>query len=222
MGKLIWDKIGERLYETGVDQGVLYPQDANGAYPVGVAWNGLISISENPSGAEANPKYADNIKYLNLVAAEEFGATIEAYTYPDEFAVCDGSAEVAVGVRIGQQRRGSFGLSYRTAIGNDLDGADHGYMLHLVYGALAGPSEKAYGTINESPDAITFSWELTTTPAPVTGFKPTASLTVNSTKVDADKLAALEDLLYGTALPEGAAHLPTPDEVIALIGVTEG
>lgn len=222
MGKLTWDKIGERLYETGVDQGVLYPQDVTGTYPLGVAWNGLTAVTESPSGAEANPVYADNIKYLNLVAAEEFGATIEAYTYPDEFAACDGSAEVAKGVMISQQKRKGFGLSYRTAIGNDLDNVDHGYKLHLIYGALAAPSEKAYATMNESPEAITFSWEITTTPAPVTGFKPTASLTVDSTKVDADKLKALEDILYGSAEPASEARLPLPDEVIALIGVVEG
>jgi len=214
MSKLVWDKTGERYYETGVNQGVLYPQGEDGTYSDGVAWNGLISVTESPSGAEPTPIYADNIKYLNLLSAEEFGATIEAYTYPDEFAQCDGSAEIATGVMIGQQNRKVFGLSYKTALGNDVDGTDYGYKLHLIYGALAAPSEKGYSTINDSPEAITFSWEVTTTPVSVTGFKPTASITIDSTKVDSTKLEALEDILYGTANAD--PYLPLPDEIAAL------
>lgn len=213
--KLLWDKIGERLYETGVRMGVLYPQNPlTGLYPLGVAWNGLTAVTESPSGAEANPIYADDIKYLNLISAEEFGATIEAYTYPDEFAACDGSGTLSSGVTIGQQKRQAFGLCYRTALGNDLDGEDHGYKLHLIYGAIAAPSEKAYATINDSPEAITFSWEVSTTPVAVPGFKPTASLTIDSTKVDAAALTALEDILYGTDVAD--PRLPLPDEVAAL------
>lgn len=214
MSKLVWDKIGERYYETGVNQGVLYIRGEGGTYPKGVAWNGLISVTESPSGAEPTPIYADNIKYLNLMSTEEFGATIEAYTYPDEFAQCDGSAEIATGVMIGQQNRKVFGLSYKTTLGNDVDGADYGYKLHLIYGALAAPSEKGYSTINDSPEAITFSWEVTTTPVSVTGFKPTASITIDSTKVDDTKLAALEAILYGGT--ETEARLPLPDEIAAL------
>lgn len=214
--KIVWDKTGERIYETGVDHGVLYPADNEGTYPVGVAWNGLIGISESPSGAEPNPIYADNIKYLNLMSAEEFGATIEAYTYPDEFEACDGSAEIAPGVKIGQQARKPFGLSYRTLIGNDVDSQDHGYKLHLIYGGQASPSERAYATINDTPEAITFSWEITTTPVEVEGFKPSASITIDSTSVDETKLAALEAILYGTA--EEEARLPLPDEVVTIIG----
>ena len=217
MAKLIWDNVGERLYETGVKNGVLYVQE-NGAYPKGVAWNGLTAVTESPSGAEATPLYADDIKYLNLFSAEEFGATIEAYTYPDEFAACDGSASLAEGVYIGQQARKTFGLSYRTALGNDTNGQDYGYKLHLIYGAMASPSEKAYATINDSPEAITFSWEVTTTPVNVTGFKPTASLTIDSTKVDKDKLATLEAMLYGT--DEEEAKLPLPDEIAQLMSAT--
>lgn len=216
MSKLVWDKSGERYYETGVKKGVLYPQAAGGTYPKGVAWNGLTAVTESPSGAEATALYADDIKYLNLVSAEEFGATIEAYTYPDEFAECDGSASIATGVYIGQQPRKAFGMCYRTALGNDLQNNDYGYKLHLIYGALAAPSEKSYATINDSPEAITFSWEVTTTPVEVTGFKPTASLTIDSTKVDASKLAALEAILYGSESEE--ARLPLPDEIITLIG----
>lgn len=221
--KIVWDQLGERLYETGVDRGVLYPQDKTGKYPIGVAWNGLTSISEAPSGAEPTPLYADNIKYLNLISAEEFGATIEAYTYPEEFEKCDGSAELKPGVTIGQQPRDGFGLSYRTIIGNDIDGDEHGYKIHLIYGAKAAPSDKGYETINDTPDAITFSWEITTTPVPVTGFKPTASLTINSTKVAEENLAALEKILYGVAATEDPAseaiegRLPLPDEVISII-----
>lgn len=196
--KLAWDQTGERLYETGVKNGVLYPQGEGGEYPTGVAWNGLTAVTESPSGAEASALYADDIKYLNLLSTEEFGATVEAYTYPDEFAQCDGSAAIAKGVYIGQQKRKQFGLSYRTTLGNDVDNNDHGYKLHLIYGALAAPSEKAYATINDSPEAITFSWEITTTPVNVDGFKPTASITIDSTKVVAEKLTKLESILYGS------------------------
>ena len=210
MAKIEWDKTGERLYETGVKNGVLYVQEG-GAYQNGVAWNGLTAVTESPSGAEATPLYADDIKYLNLLSTEEFGATIEAYTYPDEFAACDGSAALADGVMIGQQARKTFGLCYRTTIGNDTEGNDHGYKLHIIYGALAAPSEKAYATINDSPEAITFSWEVTTTPVNVTGAKPTASITIDSTKADPTKLAALEKKLYGDTDTE--ATLPLPDEI---------
>ena len=213
MAKIEWDKTGERLYETGVKNGVLYVQEG-GAYPKGVAWNGLTAVTESPSGAEATPLYADDIKYLNLLSAEEFGATIEAYTYPDEFAECDGSASLATGVMIGQQPRKAFGLCYRTTIGNDTEGNDHGYKLHIIYGALAAPSEKAYATINDSPEAITFSWEITTTPVNVTGAKPTASITIDSTKATPEKLTALEKILYGDA--EVEARLPLPDEIKTL------
>ena len=215
MSKLIWDKTGERLYETGVKQGVLYPQAAGGTYPKGVAWNGLTNITESPSGAEATALYADDIKYLNLVSAEELGGTIEAYTYPDEFAECDGSAALTEGVFIGQQDRKTFGLCYRTTLGNDVDSNGHGYKLHLIYGALAAPSEKAYATINDSPEAITFSWEFKTTPVNVTGHKPTASLTLDSTKVSETKMAALEKVLYGDGDTE--ARLPLPDEVVQIL-----
>lgn len=214
-----WDQAGERFYETGVDRGVLYVQSALGTYPTGVAWNGLTAVTESPSGAEAQPKYADNIKYLNLVSREEFGATIEAYTYPDEFGVCDGTVEAEIGVLLGQQSRKQFGLCYRTILGNDINGNDLGYKLHLIYGALAAPSEKAYSTINETPDAITFSWTVTTTPVPVTGFKPTASITIDSRTANPTALAALEVILYGvTGTPDTAARLPLPDEVITLMG----
>lgn len=216
MSKLVWDKTGERLYETGVDHGVLYPIQTGGVYSKGVAWNGLSAVTESPSGAEASPFYADNIKYLNLMSAEEFGATIEAYMYPDEFAECDGSAEIATGVSIGQQARKVFGLSYRTLLGNDVDSNDYGYKLHLIYGALAAPSEKGYSTINDSPEPITLSWEITTTPINVAGFKPTACVTIDSTKVDETKLAALEAILYGSD-SEGA-RLPLPDELITILG----
>lgn len=221
MPKLVWDKTGERYYETGVDHGVLYPQIANGTYPTGVPWNGLTAVTESPSGAEASPQYADNIKYLNLISAEEFGCTIEAFTYPDEWAACDGSAEVAEGVVIGQQRRTQFGLCYRTILGNDVENNDYGYKLHLVYNALAAPSEKAYATVNDSPEAITFSWEVTTTPIPVAGFKPTAAITIDSTKADATKLSALLDILYGTNGVDPntgtVARLPLPEEVMTLM-----
>ena len=218
MAQLIqWDAVGEKIYETGVDHGVLYVQDPiTGLYPTGVAWNGLTAVTESPSGAEPNPQFADNIKYLNLLSAEEFGATVEAFTYPDEFGVCDGSEEPEPGVFLGQQNRSAFGLVYRTIIGNDVAGQDFGYKLHLVYGCMVSPSEKSYQTINESPEAITFSWELTTTPAPVTGFKPTASITIDSTKTDPADLAALLVILYGVS-PSTQGRLPMPDEVITLM-----
>ena len=212
MSKLNWDQTGERHYETGVSKGVLYPY-TNNAYTKGVAWNGLINVSESPEGAEATPLYADNIKYLNLMSAEEFKATIEAYTYPDEFAACNGEASLEQGVSIGQQARKLFGLSYQTKIGNDVD-SELGYKIHLIYGALAAPSEKAYATINDSPEAITFSWEISTTPVEVPGFKPTASLVIDSTKVDPTKLAEFEKKLYGDENTE--ATLPLPSEVAAL------
>lgn len=219
MAKLVWDNTGDRLYETGVKQGVLYPIGEGGTYPSGVAWNGLTAVTESPSGAEATPLYADDIKYLNLMSAEEFGATIEAYTYPDEFAQCDGSAALATGVMIGQQARKTFGLSYKTTLGNDTEGNDYGYKLHLIYGALAAPSEKSYATINDSPEAITFSWEVTTTPVNVAGFKPTASVTIDSTKADKEKLAALETILYGSESEE--PRLPLPDEIATLMGAVK-
>ena len=214
MSKLVWDQTGERIYETGVKQGVLYPISAEGTYNKGVAWNGLTAVTESPSGAEATPLYADDIKYLNLMSNEEFGATIEAYTYPDEFAECDGSASLATGVFIGQQARKTFGMCYRTVLGNDTESNDHGYKLHLIYGALAAPSEKAYTSINDSPEAITFSWEVTTTPVNVTGHKPTACVTIDSTKCDEAKLAELEAILYGSESEE--ARLPLPDEIATL------
>lgn len=214
MARLVWDKTGERLYETGVKNGVLYPM-VDGTYPKGIVWNGLTAVTESPSGAEATALYADDIKYLNLMSAEEFGATVEAYTYPDEFAECDGSASLGTGVTIGQQPRKTFGMSYKTTVGNDVDNDNHGYKLHLIYGAMASPSEKAYSSINDSPEAITFSWELTTTPVNVTGFKPTASLTIDSTKIDPAKLAAIEALLYGDESTE--AKLPLPDEIAAIV-----
>ena len=217
MAKLVWDKTGDRLYETGVKNGVLYIPTA-GVYSKGVAWNGLTAVTESPSGAEATALYADDTKYLSLMSTEEFGATIEAYTYPDEFAACDGSAELADGVMIGQQKRSTFGLCYKTTIGNDTEGNDHGYKLHIIYGALAAPSEKAYSTINDSPEAITFSWEITTTPVNVTGAKPTASLVIDSTKADPSKLAALEDILYGKdGEPASEPRLPLPAEFKSLM-----
>lgn len=222
MAKLVWDKTGDRLYETGVKNGVLYIPTA-GVYSKGVAWNGLTAVTESPSGAEATALYANDTKYLSLMSAEEFGATIEAYTYPDEFAACDGSAELADGVMIGQQKRSTFGLCYKTTIGNDTEGNDHGYKLHIIYGALAKPSERAYATINDSPEATTFSWEITTTPVNVTGAKPTASLVIDSTKADPSKLAALEEILYGKD-GTGDQHtgaveprLPLPDEIKTLM-----
>lgn len=216
MAKLIWDEVGKKLFETGTKNGVLYVRDTNGAYLKGVAWNGLTGVTESPSGAEATPLYADDTKYLNLMSAEEFGATIQAYTYPDEFEECDGSKEIAPGVTVGQQSRKVFGMAYKTVLGNDIDGNDYGYKLHLIYGALAAPSEKEYKSINDSPEAITLSWEIKTTPVQVTGFKPTASLIIDSTKVDAAKLTALENILFGTVGAD--ARLPLPDEIASIIG----
>lgn len=215
MSKIVWDAVGEHTFETGVRNGVLYLKDAQGAYNTGVAWNGLTSVSESPEGAEPTDLYADDIKYLTLMSAENFKATIEAYTYPDEFAECDGSATIADGVTIGQQSRKPFGLCYRTAIGNDTDGNEHGYKLHIVYGCLASPSEKQYSTINDSPEAITFSWEVSTTPVNVNGKKPTATLIIDSTKADKTKLTALEDILYGSESKE--PRLPLPDEIATLM-----
>jgi hypothetical protein len=218
MTRVAWDQTGQRFYETGVDHGVLYLPDAGGNYDTGFAWNGLVNVTESPSGAESNPQYADNIKYLDLYSAEEFGATIEAFTYPDEFAECDGSAQPSPGVSVGQQSRKPFGLSYRTKVGNDLD-PDLGYKLHLVYGAKAAPSEKAYATINDSPEAVTFSWEVTTTPIDAGGtLKPTASIVIDSTKADETALAALEDMLYGTVGTD--PQLPLPSVVMSLFDGT--
>lgn len=211
--KLVWDAAGERFYETGVKNCALYVKEA-GAYPKGVAWNGITAITESPSGAEATPLYADDIKYLNLISNEEFGASIEAYTYPEEFEQCDGTASLAKGVNIGQQSRKEFGLAYKTTLGNDEEGIDHGYKLHLIYGALAAPSEKAYATINDSPEAITFSWEVSTTPVNVTGHKPTATIVIDSTKADVEKLAKLETILFGS--DETEARLPLPDEIAGI------
>lgn len=228
MSKLAWDKTGERIYETGVKMGVLYLQDAKGAYSNGVAWNGLTAVTEAPSGAEATPLYADDIKYLNLYSTEEFGATIEAYTYPDEFAECDGSASIATGVYVGQQDRKTFGLCYRTVVGNDVSNNDYGYKLHLIYGAKASPSEKGYATVNDSPEAITFSWEVSTTPVSVSGLKPTASIVIDSTKADKTKLAALEAILYGKDPTSESSsdgidpRMPLPDEVATLMGEQKG
>jgi hypothetical protein len=214
MTQLTWDNVGERQYETGVDHGVLYQLDETGEYVDGVAWNGLTTVTESPSGAESNKQYADNTVYVNLISAEEFGGTIEAFTYPDEFGQNDGSVEPAVGLAVGQQGRRPFGLVYRTLMGNDTDGQDHGYKLHLIYGAQASPSEKAYATVNDSPEAIAFSWEFSTTPITVSGHKPTSLLTIDSTTSDEDVLAELEEILFGTVDDE--PRMPTPDEVIAL------
>lgn len=214
MAKLKWDQTGERLYETGVRNGVLYPQDEGGLYPLGVAWNGLTAVTESPSGAEATPLYADDIKYLNLISAEELGGTIEAYMYPDEWMECDGSASLAKGVAIGQQTRKAFGLCYRTVLGNDIKNDAYGYKLHLIYGALAAPSEKGYTSVSDSPEAITLSWEFSTTPVEVEGHKPTSSITIDSTKVDAGKLAELEAILYGSDDVE--PRLPLPSEIATL------
>lgn len=228
MSKIVWDKTGERIYETGVKQGVLYVQDSLGVYGAGVPWNGLTAVTESPSGAEATPIYADDMKYLNLTSAEEFGATVEAYTYPDEFAACDGTAELATGVNIGQQPRSVFGLCYRSTIGNDVNGVDYGYKLHIIYGAKASASEKAFTTINDSPEAMTFSWEVTTTPVTVTGKKPTASIVIDSTKADKTKLAALELILYGADDGEAGTpaavepRLPLPDEIATLMTASAG
>ena len=213
--KLVWDAIGERYYETGVDRGVVYPQ-VSGEYPKGAAWNGLTNVTLSPSGAEPSPLYANNHKYLNLMSLEELSGSIEAYTYPEEFGECNGEASIATGVKIGQQKRKPFGFSFRTLIGNDTKGTSLGYKIHLVYGALASPSENANATVNEDPEAKTMSWEFSTTPVEVEGFEPTASVEIDSTKVDADKLKALEDILYGTAQAE--ARLPLPEEVAEIIG----
>ena len=227
MAKVKWDQTGERLYETGVDRGVIYPQASNGSYPNGAGWNGLTAVTESPSGAEPTPLWANNHKYLTLMSVEEFGATIEAHTYSDEFAECDGSAELAKGVRIGQQKRKAFGFTYRTKIGNDVDGESYGYKLHLVYGALAAPSEKNRQTINEDPEATTMSWEISTTPVEVDGFEPTSHLEIDSTTADPEKLAALETILYGKdpTQPEGSdgvdPRLPLPDEVATLMGAAK-
>lgn len=214
--KLVWDNVGERFYETGVKNCALYLQNTDGSYPKGVAWNGISAINESPSGAESSPIYADDTKYLNLISNEELSASIEAYTYPDEFAECDGSAEIATGITIGQQPRKAFGLAYKTTLGNDIVGNEYGYKLHLLYGCKAAPSEKAYSTINDSPEAITFSWEISTTPVNVKGFKPTSNLTIDSSKVAPEKLAALEEVLFGSESTE--ARLPLPDEIITLVG----
>jgi hypothetical protein len=218
MTALTWDNVGERLYETGVDHGVLYVQDEDGTYPQGVAWNGLETVTESPTGAEATPTYADNIKYLNLISVETFEGTVEAYTYPDEFAQCDGSESPTPGVAVGQQTRKTFGLSYRTRLGNDIEGTDFGYKLHLIYGATAAPSEKAYATINDSPEAISFSWAISALPVPVTDFKPTATMVIDSSKVDETALGLLQDMLWGSG--GGDPHLPLPDEVIAVFAGT--
>ena len=220
MSKLVWDQTGEREYETGVKNGVLYPQGESGTYPKGIAWNGLISVTESPSGAEEQALYADDIKYAAPRSREEFGATIEAYTYPEAFEKCDGSAQLAPGVTIGQQTRTPFGLAYKTTIGNDTENNNYGYKLHLIYGATAAPSEKAYQTINDSPEAITFSWELTTTPVSVKGYEPTAILTIDSTKTDPTKLATLEGILFGSE--ETEARLPLPDEIATIMARAEG
>lgn len=219
MSVLVWDQTGEKKYETGIDKGVLYPIDAQGKYSKGVAWNGLTGVTESPEGAEATSLYADNVKYLSLYSAEEFGGTIEAYTYPDEFEKCDGSEEIATGVTIGQQNRSIFGLCYRTIIGNDVKANDYGYKLHIVYGAQCSPSEKPYETVNDSPEAITLSWEFSTTPVPVTGHKPTATVTINSTKTSAAAMAAIEKILYGDEDKE--ARLPLPDEIATIMGSEE-
>lgn len=216
MTKLVWDAVGEHYYETGTDHGVFYPQDSTGAYTGGVAWNGLTGVTESPSGADPTDMYADNIKYASVRAAETFGATIEAYTYPDEFAECDGSREIAPGAMIGQQARKTFGFTYRSRVSNDM--AIEENKLHLIYGASASPSEKSYTTVNESPDAITFSWEITTTPVNVAGYSPTSILTIDTRKVDKTKLAALEEILYGSEDDE--PRLPLPDEVATILGET--
>lgn len=215
MAKLVWDQTGQRTYETGVDRGVLFFPNDSGKYVNGVAWNGLTAVNESPSGAESTPLYADNIKYLEIRAAEDFGATIEAFTYPEEFEACDGSASLGQGIKIGQQERVPFGLCYRTILGNDVQANNYGYKLHLIYGATASPSEKNYATVNDSPEAITFSWELTTTPIEVDGFKPTASLTINSVDVKPEVLAAIEALLYGSETSEPT--MPTPNEIKAIL-----
>ena len=215
MARLIWDEVGQRFFETGVKNGVLYVQDNDGSYQNGVVWNGLTAVTESPSGAEETPLYADDVKYLTLRSAEQFGATIEAYTYPEEFEQCDGSATIATGVTIGQQARRAFGLCYRTAVGNDIQGQEFSYKLHLLYGCTVAPSEKSYSTINDNPEAITFSWELSTVPVPVDGFKPTASLVIDASKVDEGKMALLEDALFGDESNE--ATLLLPNEIMEML-----
>lgn len=219
MSKLVWDATGSHLYETGVKNGVLYVQNESGEYPKGVAWNGLSTVTESPSGAEATAVYADDMKYLNLYSTEEFAATVEAYTYPDEFAECDGSADLVKGVTVGQQDRKSFGLAYTTVIGNDTKANDYGKKIHIIYGAKAAPSEKAYATINDSPEAITFSWELSTTPVSVEGMKPTATLVIDSTKIEPEKLTKIENVLYGSVSEE--PRLPLPDEILTIINAED-
>lgn len=220
MSKITWDNTGEKKYEAGVDHVVLYHVNQSSEYTPGYPWNGITSVSETPDGAEPNKQYADNIPYLTITSAEELNGGIEAYTYPDEWGVCDGSAEPIPGVTIGQQARKMFGLSYRTKMGNDVDGMDHGYKLHFLYGATASPSERSYETINDSPDPVTFSWDFSTIPVPVTGFKPTSLMVIDSTVVDKDKLASLEEILYGTE--DDDPRLPMPDEVLQILGGTGG
>ena len=215
MAKLVFNNVGERLFETGVKNGVLYVMGDDGTYENGVVWNGLTAVTESPSGAETTPLYADDVKYVVIYAAEEFGATVEAYTYPEEFEECDGSASIFDGITIGQQTRKSFGMCYKTSVGNDVQGQDFGYKIHIIYGAKAAPSEKSYSTINDSPEAVTFSWELSTVPVPVEGFNPTATMVIDSTRVPAEKMALIEDKLYGTA--ETEATLPLPGELLALL-----
>ena len=215
MARLIWDEVGQRFFETGVKNGVLYVQDNDGSYKNGVVWNGLTAVTESPSGAEETPLYADDVKYLTLRSAEQFGATIEAYTYPEEFEQCDGSAQIANGVTIGQQARRAFGLCYRTAVGNDIQGQEFSYKLHLLYGCTVAPSEKSYSTINDNPEAITFSWELSTVPVPVDGFSPTASLVIDASKVDEGKMQQLEDALFGDESNE--AKLLLPNEIMEML-----
>lgn len=215
MAKLIFNNVGERLFETGVKNGVLYVMGDDGTYENGVVWNGLTAVTESPSGAETTPLYADDVKYVVIYAAEEFGATVEAYTYPEEFEECDGSASIFEGITIGQQTRKSFGMCYKTSVGNDVQGQDFGYKIHIIYGAKAAPSEKSYSTINDSPEAVTFSWELSTVPVPVEGFNPTATMVIDSTRVPAEKMTLIEDKLYGTEDTE--ATLPLPGELLALL-----
>lgn len=215
MAKLIFNNVGERLFETGVKNGVLYVMGDDGTYENGVVWNGLTAVTESPSGAETTPLYADDVKYVVIYAAEEFGATVEAYTYPEEFEQCDGSASIFEGITIGQQTRKSFGMCYKTSVGNDVQGQDFGYKIHIIYGAKAAPSEKSYSTINDSPEAVTFSWELSTVPVPVEGFNPTATMVIDSTRVPAEKMTLIEDKLYGTE--ETEATLPLPGELLAIL-----
>ena len=215
MAKLVWDEVGSRFFETGVKNGVLFVQNDEGGYDTGVVWNGLTAVTESPSGAEETPLYADDIKYVVFYSNEEFGATIEAYTYPEEFEQCDGSASLGEGVTVGQQARRSFGLVYKTAVGNDIQGQDYGYKIHIIYGCKAAPSEKAFATVNDSPEAVTFSWEISTVPVNVEGLKPTATVVIDSTKCKPENLSAIEDKLFGTA--EGESTLLLPDEIKALL-----